>query len=404
MEPETKKQRSASCYVQPTNVRGRQAVRIGNESIAASIVLGGGHIALIQQASDVDRTDADDDFGSPLWVPHWPTFDPALAEAADEEIFGSGLEGKYVLQHIMGHNLCLDVFGDHSPGEVAKSGLAFHGEAGQVTWRVTAVQRGEQRAEMTLCAHLRHTCLEVTRTFVVQAGEPTVKVTETIRNLVGFQRALGRAEHVTFGTAWLRSGKVRFTANVDKGHTWPDELSPDCPYKSDVDFDYPNIPSSRGDGSMVDWRQYPQAARSEGLCTMRVKPSEERGWLVGENTVKGLALAYVWQREHFPWLMNWEENNARQDKPWDGRTVTRGLEFSSYAFPTSRERNVAMGKLHDTPCFEWLDAHEARATVFYFSLQRTEASEEPIELTPMPQGGGVSKMADPARNIQMTLF
>ena len=75
-------------------------------------------------------------------------------------VSGPGLEGKYVLQHIMGHNLCLDIFGDHSPGEVAKSGLAFHGEAGQVTWKVTGVDRSEERCSMTLSAHLRQTCLD----------------------------------------------------------------------------------------------------------------------------------------------------------------------------------------------------------------------------------------------------
>ena len=74
--------------------------------------------------------------------------------------FRAFVSSRYVLQHIMGHNLCLDVFGDHSTGEAppqppmdpdahllrdsvlnrtkflapvqtSQSGLAFHGEAGQ---------------------------------------------------------------------------------------------------------------------------------------------------------------------------------------------------------------------------------------------------------------------------------
>ena len=39
-----------------------------------------------------------------------------------------------------------------------------------------------------------------------------------------------------------------------------------------------------------------QAEQSEGLCTMRVRPDEERGWLCGEHKGKGVALAYVWER------------------------------------------------------------------------------------------------------------
>ena len=38
------------------------------------------------------------------------------------------LEGQ-LLFGIAGHNICLDVFGAHSAGEVA-AGMAFHGEAG----------------------------------------------------------------------------------------------------------------------------------------------------------------------------------------------------------------------------------------------------------------------------------
>ena len=111
---------------------------------------------------------------------------------------------------------------------------------------------------------------------------------------------------------------------------------------------------------------------------MRIKPDDTYGWLCGEHTGKGLALIYVWEREAFPWLMNWEENCARTDKPWDGKTLTRGLEFSSYAFPLGREKNVELGKIFETPCFEWLDAHEEKSTVFYFSLQATAAGDDPV--------------------------
>jgi hypothetical protein len=74
-----------------------------------------------------------------------------------------------------------------------------------------------------------------------------------------------------------------------------------------------------------------------------------------------LALGYRWERATFPWLMTWEENRARQQAPWNGRTLVRGLEFGSYAFATSRRDNVERGKLMGQPCFEWLDAHEVSA-------------------------------------------
>lgn len=74
-------------------------------------------------------------------------------------------------------------------------------------------------------------------------------------------------------------------------------------------------------------------------------------------------------RETFPWLMTWEENNSRPTPPWSGRELCRGLEVSSYAFATSKKENVERGKLFDTPCYEWLDGNESKATSFYLSLQ-----------------------------------
>lgn len=58
--------------------------------------------------------------------------------------------------------------------------------------------------------------------------------------------------------------------------------------------------------------------------------------------------------------MTWEENCAREQAPWSGRTLVRGLEFSSYAFATTRRHNVFVNKLFGQPCFEWLDAGQVK--------------------------------------------
>lgn len=431
----------STCFVAPRVFRGRQAVQIGNDKVAVTVLCGGGHIALVQSAGDAAATfgagvdaaaaaaHAERDHGSPLWLPPWPTYDPALSGAVPESIFGDGLEGKYLLSHICGHNLCLDVFGAHSAAESRHAGraMSFHGEAGQVTWDVVEARvEGEgagARATLTLSAHLRHTLLSVTRTFTLRAGERTVKVTEAMKNLVGFQRALGRAQHVTFGAAFLRGHRTSFTTNCDRGRTWPDALGEHASFEPASDFAYPRVPAcvaaagpggvhreamtagaAGGEQQSVDWREYPRAAQSEGLCTMRVDPTAAPldeasgkgrfGWLLAHNRGTGVALSYVWERAAFPWLMAWEENNARMDKPWNGRTLTRGLELSSYAFPTGRPANVGMGTLFDTPTFEWLDAHEEKVTSYYISLQTGAPTEapgaaqkaEPIEMRFVPAG------------------
>ena len=61
--------------------------------------------------------------------------------------------------------------------------------------------------------------------------------------------------------------------------------------------------------------------------------------------------------------------SSRGDKPWNNRTLTRGLELSTYAYPTGREDMVKLGTLFDTPTFEWLDAFEEKKVAYYISMQ-----------------------------------
>lgn len=159
----------------------------------------------------------------------------------------------------------------------------------QVTWRVDEVQTDKDEASFTMAAHLPHTALDVARRFSLKSGTGVVTVSETLTNLVGFQRALGRAQHVTIGEAFLRGGDTVFrlvknthqqspprilpslftpppllpspqtySTNADRGHTWPDELDDSATWARDVDFDYPKIPAAAAGASPLDWRRYPR--------------------------------------------------------------------------------------------------------------------------------------------------
>ena len=74
---------------------------------------------------------------------------------------------------------------------------------------------------------------------------------------------------------------------------------------------YPDIPTP--DGKTASWRHYPReplADKSEGICTMRVKPGERYGWFCARNQRTQQRLSYVWERADFPWLVTWEENRV----------------------------------------------------------------------------------------------
>ncbi|MBC8167313.1 MAG: hypothetical protein H7Y20_15765, partial [Bryobacteraceae bacterium] len=65
---------------------------------------------------------------------------------------------------------------------------------------------------------------------------------------------------------------------------------------------------------------------------------------------------YRWRRADFPWLGIWEENRARQNPPWNGETVARGMEFGVSPQPESRRSMIGRGSMFDTPSYRWLPA------------------------------------------------
>ena len=361
---------AATTSATPGNWRGRQCVVLKNDSITVMILTGGGHIISIEHSDAAGI--------NPLWEPPWSaeaTMDPSLRRLATEAgIAEPGEPEGELLAGIGGINFCCDVFGAHSAGEV-KEGLSFHGEAGLATWEVDSWKDGK----LTMTAHLQRSLLRCTREYSLD-GEALL-VSETVTNLASFERAMGRCQHVTIGEEFLgRGARCSFHARCDKGMTWPEDMDSDgalcSQWEPATEFAYPHIPRrARGGASGTDdWTQFPREGTpvSSDLATMRVDPTTEEGTCGvlrhGQGTTPALQFTVKWERKAFPWLMTWEENRARQGKPWNGRTLCRGLEISSYAFATSRRDNVERGKLFGTPCFEWFDARETKTTSFTFEL------------------------------------
>src|SRR5215472_5312157 len=97
--------------------RGRRAHRIETPDLRVTVLVEGGHIAEIADK----RTGV-----NPLWTPPWPSIEPSTYDRAKHPEYGNDSESK-LLSGIMGHNLCLGVFGPPSPEEAA-AGLTVHGE------------------------------------------------------------------------------------------------------------------------------------------------------------------------------------------------------------------------------------------------------------------------------------
>src|SRR5262245_60230360 len=105
--------------------RGRRAVSIDNAVLRVTVLVEGGHIAEILDK----RTGI-----NPLWTPGWESIEPSTFDPVRDARYGGVADGP-LLAGIMGHNLCLDIFGGPSPEEAA-AGLSAHGEGSVVPYEI----------------------------------------------------------------------------------------------------------------------------------------------------------------------------------------------------------------------------------------------------------------------------
>src|SRR3954469_24545611 len=115
----------------PHRFRGRRAAFIENDEIRVTVLEEGGHIAEILDK----RTGI-----NPLWAPPWNSIEPSAYVAASHALYGGGADAK-LLGGIMGHNLCLDIFGGPSSEEAA-AGLTAHGEGSVATYVIDECDGG----------------------------------------------------------------------------------------------------------------------------------------------------------------------------------------------------------------------------------------------------------------------
>ena len=336
-----------------TSYRGRRAATIQSRDLRVTVLIEGGHIAEIHDmATDVN----------PLWTPPWPSMEPSLFDREKHSAYGAAVDAS-LLAGIMGHNLCLDIFGGPSQEEAA-AGLPVHGEASLVIYDVYGSGN-----ELTMKAHLPLAELQVERRIEIHARR--VRIRETVQNLGGTDRPVGWTEHVTLGPPFLKKGSTQFRASAVRSrvHETPfgtaDYLAPA------QDFDWPDAPLANG--GACDLRRFTEATSSSAYTAHLMDPAHRHAFFVAFSPEFELAFGYVWPRDAFPWLGIWEENVSRAQPPWHGQTLTRGMEFGVSPFPESRRQMVDRGRLFETPTYRWIPA-ASRVSVEYWCVCQTAAA------------------------------
>ncbi len=335
--------------------RNRRAVQIENDKIRVTVLVEGGHIAeILHKQSGVN----------PLWTPPWNSIEPSGCDAGHPQKhpeYGHDSESK-LLCGIMGHNLALDLFGGPSPEEAA-AGITVHGEASVATY---AIQTDGPSLTASTTAHAAQ--LGFVRK--IHLDGTTVHITETVENLAALDRPIAWTQHVTLGPPFLSRGKTQFRAPGTKSKVFEAEFG-DSRFKTGATFDWPMVPLKKG--GTEDLRLYTSAQSSAGFTTQMMDPHRESAFFVAWSPESKVLFGYKWKRTDFPWLGIWEENHQRTNPPWNGKTMTRGMEFGASPMPETRRQMIDRGSMFGVPGLRWIPA-KTKVTVNYSAMISTAGS------------------------------
>ena len=333
--------------------RERRAVSIENNLLRVTVLEGGGHIAeIFDKATGVN----------PLWTPSWRSIEPGVFDHHAHPGYGGSPAESRLLSALMGHNLCLDIFGGPSPEEEA-AGLTAHGETS-----VTIYDIEDAVSSLVMHATLPIAQLSIERRLELHG--PAVQIKERVENLAGIDRPLGWTQHVTLGPPFLERGVTEFRIPATRSRVFEGTFGPADYLVAGADFDWPMAPAVGG--GHADLRRSSNAVSSSAYSAHLLDPARDDAWFVAHSARHQLAFGYVWRRADFPWLGIWEENAARPASPWNGEALTRGMEFGVSPFPETRRQMIDRGKLFGVPTFRWLPARGV-VDVEYWAVARPAA-------------------------------
>src|SRR5262245_8810507 len=292
---------------------GRRATFIENANLRVTVLKEGGHIAeILDKRSGVN----------PLWIPLWSSIEPSSYDPQKYPEYGGGSDAR-LLAGIMGHNLCLDIFGGPSDEEFA-AGITAHGEGSVASYDIS-----ETHGQLTLRTRFPLAQIRFQRRLVLI--DQTIRITETVEGLCAFDRPVGWTQHVTLGPPFLEKGRTEFRSSARRSKVFESEFGTAAYLKTGSEFEWPMAP--RSDGGVADLQVFNDAPVSSGYTAHLMDPGREHAFFVAHSPLFHLSFDYLWKRADFPWMGIWEESHSRTNARWNGKSATRGMEFGLSTLP-----------------------------------------------------------------------
>jgi hypothetical protein len=347
--------------------RKRSGWLLANGQVALCCLRGGGHLE-----SFCRQTGSTPDINL-LWEANWRTIEPeGYSQRNHGHRYGSGPAGKF-LSGYTGHALCVDYFGAPSEEETLL-GLPLHGEVASKRWALLKKSAEPGIGRLSMRCTAPSAGLTVQRDLTLRENESLVCVTETIRNTKNRDRYFQWVQHATFGPPFLQADESVCLLPGTRSKTWPLGYEGKSALADDLEFIWPNAPDKSG--SVMDISA-PFGTQGQGFVATTLLAAERDSnlaYVAVLNWRLGLLAGYCFRRADFPWVAIWEENRARTEAPWGGKTQARGLEFGTSPMPLGLREAVLAGPLFGVPTVRCLPARgvqRASYVVFMAEVPRT---------------------------------
>lgn len=270
---------------------------------------------------------------------------------------------------IMGHNLCLPLFGPPS-AEEAEAGITVHGEASVVRYEMESYE-----SKLSMSAMLPLAGLKFHR--VISLVDDRVLFEETVSNMTAMDQPIAWTEHVTLGPPFL-TPETQFLIPAANSRTFETTDFDGGVLEPAANFKWPYAPLANG--GTLDLRVFKGNTSGPELpfsrFTTHLLEAGAFGHFTAFSPQHRLSIAYQWNRQDFPWLGLWQENRKRNMNPWNSNTVACGLEFGVSPFPETRRDMISRTPLFGTPVFRWLPARQSARVTYNASVRHAERLSE----------------------------
>lgn len=340
-----------------TTFKGRKAVTIENDQLRVTVMREGGHLAeLLDKRSGVN----------PLWSPPWTSIDHSAYSPSKHPEYGGGGDAR-LLAGILGHNLCLDIFGGPSPEEQA-AGVDPHGEGSRVAYDI-------ESDSSTLVMRADFPLAQIRFSRRLELHGANLRFLETVQSLAAFDRPIGWTQHVTLSPPFIEPGATQVRCSAGLSKVFDGEFSAADYLQTGAEFTWPKAP--RKDGGVHDLRLYSNAKVSGGYTAHLMTQQLHAFFTVFSPSTK-VAVGYVWRQQDFPWMGIWEENCSRVAPPWNSKAITLAMEFGVSPFPETRREMVDRGKLFGAPTYRWLPAMATLEAEYWATVRSGETVPETL--------------------------